>query len=97
MVFTGEKNGNWIAGDYYFKNQKAKENNKPTYFKYIESIRKGSGGGIVINGHVGSKVFFFYPVRNAITEYNRMSKEYDKNRKAYYEKYGTNKPSGWYF
>lgn len=60
----------------YYKNQKAKEKNQKTYFRYISSIAIQHDGTIVIYGTVGIKRYIYYTVRQAITKYNQEAKQH---------------------
>ena len=41
---------------------------------YISSIAIKHEGGIEITGTIGTKLFLFYTVKQAITRYNKMAK-----------------------
>lgn len=59
----------------YFRTQKAKKENKPSYFKYITSINRHHNGDIEINGDIGRKRFIWYTIQKAITRYNKECKK----------------------
>ena len=55
----------------YYRNKKAKEKNQKSWFTYITSIFRCHDGSIEINGSNGTKRYSWYPMREAITLYNK--------------------------
>ncbi len=63
----------------YYKTRKAQKENKPSWFRYITSIIQYHNGTIEINGIIGRRKFFLYSLPEAITDYNRNTKEQIKS------------------
>lgn len=59
----------------YYKTRKAQKENKPSWFHYITSIIQHHNGTIEINGTIGRRKFFLYSLPEAITDYNRETRE----------------------
>lgn len=59
----------------YYRNREAQEKNRPSWFKYITSIARHHNGDIEIFGAIGSKRFIWYPMKEAITKYNKECKK----------------------
>ena len=71
-IFRNQNKIDYIGA--YYKNKEAQKQNKKSYFKYISSIAVKHEGGIEITGTIGTKLFLFYTVKQAITRYNKMAK-----------------------
>ena len=56
------------------KKNPAIEKANSTSHRYIHYIAQGHGGGIVIQGTIGERVYFFYSVRDAMMRYNAEAK-----------------------
>lgn len=59
----------------YYKTRKAQKENKPSWFRNITSIIRYHNGTIEINGTIGKRKFFLYSLPEAITDYNRETRE----------------------
>lgn len=64
-----------IYHNKYYKTREAQKKNKPSWFRYITSIIRYHNGAIEINGTIGRRKFFLYSLPEAITDYNRETRE----------------------
>ena len=69
------QNKKFFIGAYY-KNKKAKEQNRKSYFRYVTSIAIEHDGTIVIYGTIGIKRYIYYTIQQAITKYNKEAKKH---------------------
>ena len=58
----------------YYKDKEAEKQDRRSYFRHIYHISVKHGGGVEISGTIGTRLFLFCTIKQAIAEYNKMAK-----------------------